>query len=327
MASPRPIHEQVHDSYLQSGLQPSVGSVSPIRNAQVSHKYDPHERRGGETRKTSSKALLPTDLANTNSKASLNNAYSKRSKKKETEDDLINQAFEALQHNSKTSKFAQQAKMRLESLKDADFDEESFEELLHLLPSEVEQVLKRRGIIRKILLLLAYRKAFRRNMSIWSWGVPAWLNFQLPFAILSLVFLFSAILVDKIFEWTTVSSEQNSWFSATVKTAVGWMASAITWTLDTVSAGLEALFGFDPFAANLGHFFVGFWLVVMAFGFFMLLTIYLIYALSFLRPLSGDGSGAKMGMFLLALIGYSIPVLNLLPWFLPWTIAVLRYPK
>ena len=59
--------------------------------------------------------------------------------------------------------------------------------------------------------------------------------------------------------------------------------------------------------------------------------MYLNYVVTFLRPLSGNGSGLKVGFFLLTLIGYTvgalIPVANIIPWFIFWGAAVQLYPK
>ena len=48
MASPQSISEQFNDSYNQKGLQPSTGTISPIRNVKTDYKNDPNARRGGK---------------------------------------------------------------------------------------------------------------------------------------------------------------------------------------------------------------------------------------------------------------------------------------
>lgn len=45
-----------------------------------------------------------------------------------------------------------------------------------------------------------------------------------------------------------------------------------------------------------------------------------------MNPLE-EGANMKMGAFLLAVIGYFLPILNLFPWALVWALVVLRYPN
>ena len=68
-------------------------------------------------------------------------------------------------------------------------------------------------------------------------------------------------------------------------------------------------------------------LLVFIFGMFMLLTVYTVYKINRFEPLSGQSSGLKNSMVLLAIVGYSLPILNLVPWFLLWVIVIWFKPK
>lgn len=53
----------------------------------------------------------------------------------------------------------------------------------------------------------------------------------------------------------------------------------------------------------------------------------LLCKLSGFNPLSGKKSGLKQGLFLLAVMGYSLPISNLFPWVTLLLLAVWKYPK
>jgi hypothetical protein len=326
MASPETIDQKTNRSYLESGLQPSVGGITQVRNVQTSRTYNPQERRGGnQIRNATNKTIGLVDFVDSHTSSRSKKSLVKRLNK-ESEDDLIKQAIEEVRKDVQIAKYTQRISKQLESLHDADFDEMSFEDLLEQLPPGAQKALKKRGIIGKIFLMLAYRKAFRLNMFIWSWGTFSWKFFQLPFALLSLAFLMAAVLVDEITKLVKPEND-DGWIVSALKTTVGAVGDFASWVVGGVGKVLEGVFGFDPTLVDFAGFFVALWLLVMVFGIFVLFIIYLIYTISFLRPLSGDGAGAKYGTLLIALIGYSIPVLNLFPWFILWTLAVLRHPK
>ena len=59
----------------------------------------------------------------------------------------------------------------------------------------------------------------------------------------------------------------------------------------------------------------------------LLLVVYLVYKMALLEPVGGKGSGFKYSMLVLALIGYSLPLLNLFPWVGLWILAIVKNPK
>jgi hypothetical protein len=304
MASPETIDQKTNRSYLESGLQPSVGGITPIRNVQVAKKFDPQERRGGiQNNVVSNAQITKKEGQGIPSEGSM-------------QSEAASSSYQASGGKSVRNSSAKKAQP---------------------IPSGQPSFRQTGGAVGRMKNLAgkggslgtdirARMKATTVNTTIWSWGIQSWLFFQLPFALLSLVFLMAAVTIDEIKKFA-VPGKDDGWIATSIKTVVGGVADAISWTLSTVGAGLNALFGFDITGISFDGFFVAFWLVVMMFGIFVLLVIYLMYKIALLEPFSGRGAGAKHGAFLLALIGYSLPVLNLVPWFIFWTLAVWRYPK
>jgi hypothetical protein len=69
------------------------------------------------------------------------------------------------------------------------------------------------------------------------------------------------------------------------------------------------------------------YLILFAIALIIIFTMYTAYKLMGLEPLGGKGSGLKYGAFLLTIIGYSLPLLNMFPWFMVWAGAVWLKPK
>lgn len=153
-------------------------------------------------------------------------------------------------------------------------------------------------------------RASATNISVFAWGVPLWIGVQLPAAIFSLITF-------------AIAGTINAFLSSS-----NIIVSAATWIAEKSLAGVGLLFGFD---INLIKMADGLFLItyalILALGFFTLMIVYLQYTMAMLRPLSGEASGLKMGMFILAIVGYSIPLLNLFPWVLLWMGAVWKYPR
>lgn len=174
--------------------------------------------------------------------------------------------------------------------------------------AQVEQQAKKKKAL--ALKLAARIRASAVNLSVFAWATPLWAAVQLPAAILSIITFAIAGTVNAFLSSSNV------------------IVSAATWIAEKALAGVGMLFGLD---INLIKMADGLFLItysfVLALGFFTLMIIYLQYTMALLRPLSGEGSGLKMGMFLLAIVGYSLPLLNLFPWTLLWMAAVWKYPR
>jgi uncharacterized membrane protein len=175
--------------------------------------------------------------------------------------------------------------------------------------------------------VLAQVKAKSVTTSIWSWGFYSWIFFQLPFAILGLAFMVLAASVEGVVTSVTDVKQDDGLIVSLAKGALNVVTDATVSAAKFVNDKVLGLFDVDLTSFNPNSVFLIPYGIVLAYGIFILLLIYLIYKLSFLEPLSGNGGGVKKGAFLLALIGYSVPGLNLLPWFFVWTMAVMRYPK
>jgi hypothetical protein len=152
-----------------------------------------------------------------------------------------------------------------------------------------------------------------------SWMiVPAagmvWFTLQLPFALMSLVFLGVASALE------SVKQAANS---NIVTGAVWYIGEKIFNSINAVS---EALFGFDFTSLSPDSFFMLTHGLVMLIGWATLFIMGLVYLFMGISPVFGKGSGAKIATLLLACIGYAIPVLNLFPWFGAWALAVWWYP-
>ena len=158
--------------------------------------------------------------------------------------------------------------------------------------------------------LVARTKATAVSVSTMAWVTPLWLGVQVPAAILSLV------------AFALAGTLQSFVSSSNI------LVSAAAWVANQVVAGVGMLFGFDINLVSMADgLFVLTLTFIMALGFFTLMVLHLNYTLANLRPLSGEASGLKIGMFLLAMVGYSMPLLNLFPWVLLWMVAVWKYPK
>jgi hypothetical protein len=272
MAGPQSIDQEFNDSYNRQGIQPSTGNVSSIRKVNTQYN-DPTARR--KERPGANVVAGTADITST-----------------------------AMQATGKTAKATGGAAMTTGRALSATGIGAVVGIPLMVAGGAVRgagsavnnsgKILKRgsrmmRRSARKKTAVLADAKILSRarvssvNSMLLAWVPVTWLVFQLPFAIVSLIFLGAALVVD--------------------------------------SVGID-LITLPPLSI-----FIITYAVVFIYGLFVLLAIYLIYKGAMLNPLSGRGAGIKKGCLLLAFIGYSIPIANLFPWFIPWIIAVWVYPK
>ncbi len=168
---------------------------------------------------------------------------------------------------------------------------------------------------------LAKSKARGVNLFVRSFGLTTWLFFQIPFALLSIVFLGLTSLVAYIND--LIGTDYDP------KTIAGQLDQAKSDGRDwMINQALDFMFGIDLSWLDVNNLFFISVSVVALFGIVSLLGIFLIYKVAGLNPIFGNkGGGVKSGMVLLATIGYIIPILNLFPWFYLWTMAVQKYPK
>lgn len=214
----------------------------------------------------------------------------------------------------------------LYSIEEQIFDEEEYEEGEEA-PIRAKKIRGKKSKLSKAKNTLARAKARTVNTGIWSWGIYSWLFFQLPFAVLGLILLAVAVAVENLVMSVSIPEEDDGILVSLAKGAVNTIVQGIASVAKLVNDTVLKVFDVDLSAFNPASFFIVPYGLVLAYGIILLLLMYLIYKLAFLNPLSGSGGGAKKGALLLAIIGYSVPGLNLFPWFLVWTLVVLRYPK
>lgn len=158
--------------------------------------------------------------------------------------------------------------------------------------------------------------------SIWSWAFFLYF-LQFILAIIGLVMMAAVAAISSLVDSITVS-ETDAGFVAQVG---NFVSTAVSKLADVVLAAINnilSLFGLD---FNPMDFFLLPYYLVFFIGLGTLFTIYIIYTIALIKPLSGDKGGLKMGMLLLAIIGYGLPIFNLFPWFFPWTLVVMRHPE
>ena len=167
------------------------------------------------------------------------------------------------------------------------------------------------GVVGAAKVALSRARATAINVSAFSWGSFLYLFFQLPFAILGIVaFGVASVFGDEV---AAAGSEEGFW--------AGLASSAIR-TLNSITS----LVGVD-FAEIAGAVFAVSYVLIIAIGVITLFLLYLQYTLGMLKPLSGEAVGLKYSALLLAVIGYSVPMANILPWAMVWMIAVWLYPR
>lgn len=140
------------------------------------------------------------------------------------------------------------------------------------------------------------------NGQIIFWNTYIWLFVQVPFAVF-LILLFAVIGGA-----TSVASDSN-FIVSTLSGLLGWIGSVIGLT-----SAVEAFFFIT-------------WLIIIVIGFILIFTVFIQHTLARNKPLGGRAFGLKLGALLLTFIGYSVPVLNILPWILIWIFVIGKYPK
>lgn len=185
--------------------------------------------------------------------------------------------------------------------------------------------------LRKVLKLKrAVRKKARVtavNIWLWAWGGWFWFWFQLPFAIFSLVFMAITQVVYSYFNSTAQLSTTDPTLWQQMKNAIGTALTDAAALLLMGANWVSNQFGFDLYALQPANFFLLTHTIVFFLGIGTLILCYIQYKIAFMNPLGGKKGTMKMAALLMALIGYSVPILNLFPWFYIWTFVVWFYPE
>ena len=144
-----------------------------------------------------------------------------------------------------------------------------------------------------------------------AWASFWYLSFQLPFAIISTLGMSLAAAV-----YGAVSAVVGEGVTR-------FLAENVLKEFDTLIGAVEFVAGnvfdiaFDPVLLFLIPF-----AVVLVLGLLNLIVIWGVFSIAGLNPLSGKSALAKMLLFLLALIGVAIPILNLFPFTALWCLLV-----
>lgn len=176
--------------------------------------------------------------------------------------------------------------------------------------SEFKDVKKLKKTVKK------YSSVTRINLTTLSVATPIWFTLQLPLALAAMFALGLAGVTDAVAQEITGSP------------VLSFLSSAF----DTVTNGIESVTGvnlnvFELWADFAQVVFGGLTLLVFMIGIATLFCMAIMYTLSGIRCFNGEHTGLKTSLFIFAILGYLMPILNLFPWFMLWGIIIWRYPK
>jgi len=292
MANLKPTNEEFSDSSYNNDSrlsQPSSG-VRQVRNVQTDKRYDPNKRRGGAEERAAS-------TWGAGMQAGEDRADKKKKEQQKTRTEGIRSVAATQYQNA--GQGAQTS------------------------TSVTSVGKKRRGKKLKISKSAAGGVVGRSvTLSIWSWGFFIWMWFQVPIAIFSIVFM---ALTEAVYQFSIVLEPTDE--NGVIVTGIKGVASLLTDYYAWLAIKVTAIFGLDLEVFNPANGFMLTHLLVMFVGWGMLLVIGIIYIMTGQKAFSGKGAAGKNGMFMLALIGYAIPIFNILPLFFFWTLMVLKNPR
>ena len=290
MANLKPINEEFSNSSYNNDSrlsQPSSG-VRQVRNVQTDKSYDPDKRRGGAEERA----------------ASTWGASMQASENKAQQTDQKNQArgirsVGTAEYQNAGQKAVQTGRSTM---------------------SAGKRILKKNG---KGSDSGARKKLDRSvTLSIWSWGFFIWMWFQIPFTILSIIFMG---LTEAIYQFSTLlePTVENGMVVTILKDGTSALLSFFSW----VAGNVLDVFGINIELLNPANFFMITHVLLVFVGWGMLLAMGIIYTMTGQKAFSGKGAGGKNAVFILAFVGYAIPILNILPLFFFWTLMVLKNPR
>jgi len=291
MANLTPTNEEFVDSSYNNDprlSQPSSG-VRQVRNVQTDKRYDPDKRRGGAEKQSASTWG-----------ASMQAGEDRVEKEKK-------QRTQAAGIRSVAATKYQIAKQKVARLHKS-----------HTLAQKRVRGKKGKGL-KSVAGNITSRSI---TLSIWSWGFFIWLWFQLPFTLLSIVFM---AVTETIYQFLIVlePAVDDGWFATGIKGAGSVVTDYYAWVYGKVLT----VFGYNIEALNPANLFVLTHVLLILVGWGMLLAIGIIYTMTGQKAFSGQGAAGKNAMFILALFGYALPLVNILPLFFFWTLMVLKNPR
>jgi len=182
-------------------------------------------------------------------------------------------------------------------------------------PSRVPKI-KRKKKVSTGKMLLARVRVTTANTWIGAWAMFWYLTFQMPLAVISAAGLGMAFAVYQAI--TAVLGES----------ATEFIVNGLLFNFGTIGeailAAAKKVFGisFDPMLLFITPF-----ALVFLLGLFQLILTWFVYSAMRINSLSGKAGGIKGLMFILAGVGYAIPILNLFPLIFLWMAVVWIYPK
>ena len=166
-------------------------------------------------------------------------------------------------------------------------------------------------------MLLARVRVTTANTWIGAWAMFWYLTFQLPLAVISAAGLGMAFAVYSALDA----------FSETLIGKVVFYIFDGEFLASRGSQILTAAFKFFGIAFDPVLLFITPFALVFLLGLFQLILTWFMYSALRIKSLSGKAGGLKGLMFVLAVVGYAIPILNLFPLIFLWMIVVWIYPK
>lgn len=166
-------------------------------------------------------------------------------------------------------------------------------------------------------------RATAANIWIFAWGTWFWLFFQLPIALLSLLFLALTEAIHVLYMSATQIDGGDGWLVRSVKQTFSTLARFAEW----IATQVLSIWGIDLAVFSPASFAMMTYMLTIVLGWFTLMLIFFVYKINFLHCLSGQKAGLKIGMFALAFVGYCIPFVNMFPLYGFWMASVWMWPK
>ena len=161
------------------------------------------------------------------------------------------------------------------------------------------------------------------GINLWVMGVASTLFIpMMVLSVVSSIFLGLAYFV----EWLTNNAPPNDEAGMIERVIDGVMRSVFDLATYVITKMLEFI-GIDISVFNPINLFGITYAASIGMGMFLLMLMYLIYTFSLIKCLSGTNAHTKQIAFMISFIGHSIPIVNALPWFMVWAVAVWFNPK
>jgi hypothetical protein len=182
-------------------------------------------------------------------------------------------------------------------------------------PSRVPKI-KRKKKVSVGRMALARVRVTSANVWIASWAMFWYLTFQLPMAAISAAGLGIVYAVYEAIKAAPGGGYILPMVGKLIDSTSNIANAVLKWALSMYGIDFDPILLFiTPFA------------LVFLLGLFQLILTWFVYSAMRINSLSGKAGGIKGLMFLLAGVGYAIPILNMFPLIFLWMAVVWIYPK